>query len=77
MDRWIEDDELWAERIHPDDRERVLAAERPTYEQAAPYEGEFRMIAADGRVVWIWERDTVIRDERRAARSARRACSWT
>ena len=63
MDRWTEDDELWAERLHPDDRERVLAAERSTYEQAAPYEGEFRMIAADGRVVWIWERDTVIRDE--------------
>ena len=41
----------------------MLAAERSTYEQAAPYEGEFRMIAADGRVVWIWERDTVIRDE--------------
>ena len=63
MDRWTEDDELWATRLHPDDRERVLAAERSTYEQAAPYEGEFRMMAADGRVVWIWERDTVIHDE--------------
>ena len=40
----------------------MLAAERLTYEQAAPYEGEFRMLAADGRVVWVWERDTVIRD---------------
>ena len=40
----------------------MLAAERLTYEQAIPYEGEFRMLAADGRVVWIWERDTIIRD---------------
>ena len=62
VDRWIENDDLWSERIHPDDRERVLAAERLTYEQAIPYEGEFRMLAADGRVVWIWERDTIIRD---------------
>ena len=76
MDRWTEDDELWARRLHPDDRERVLAAERSTYEQATPYEGEFRMIAADGRVVWIWERDTVIRDEE-GRPSAHRACSWT
>ena len=59
---WIESDDLWGERIHPDDRERVLAAERLTWEQAIPYEGEFRMLAADGRVVWIWERDTIIRD---------------
>ena len=63
VDSWIENDDLWGERIHPDDRERVLAAERLTYEQAIPYEGEFRMLAADGRVVWIWERDTIIRDD--------------
>jgi diguanylate cyclase (GGDEF)-like protein/PAS domain S-box-containing protein len=62
-ERWVEEDELWAERIHPDDRERVLEAERRTFEQAIPYEGEFRMVAADGRVVWIWERDTIIRDD--------------
>ena len=36
VDRWTEDDELWATRLHPDDRERVLAAERSTYVQAAP-----------------------------------------
>jgi diguanylate cyclase (GGDEF)-like protein/PAS domain S-box-containing protein len=62
VDSWTENDDLWGERIHPDDRERVLAAERLTYEQAIPYEGEFRMVASDGRVVWIWERDTIIRD---------------
>ncbi len=62
VELWMENQDLWAERIHPDDRKRVLAAERLTYEQAVPYEGEFRMLAADGRVVWIWERDTIIRD---------------
>ncbi len=62
VDRWIENDDLWEERLHPEDRERVLAAERLTYERCVPYEGEFRMVAADGRVVWIWERDTIIRD---------------
>ena len=41
----------------------MLAAERQTFADAAPYEGEFRMIAADGRVVWVWERDAVIRDD--------------
>ena len=41
----------------------MLAAERLTFAEAIPYEGEFRMIAADGRVVWVWERDAVIRDD--------------
>jgi diguanylate cyclase (GGDEF)-like protein/PAS domain S-box-containing protein len=61
--RWLDEDDLWAERLHPDDRERVLAAERESFAREAAYEGEFRMLAADGRVVWIWERDTIIRDE--------------
>ncbi len=59
---WLDVSDLWAERIHPEDRERVLAAERLTFAEAIPYEGEFRMLAADGRVVWVWERDAVIRD---------------
>ena len=60
---WLTFPDLWSERIHPEDRERVLAAERLTFAEAIPYEGEFRMIAADGRVVWVWERDAVIRDD--------------
>ena len=49
--------------MHPDDRERVLAAEVESFHSGTDYENEFRMIAADGRVVWVWERDNVIRDE--------------
>ena len=63
VERWTEDHDLWSERLHPEDRDRVLEAERLTHEQAIPYEGEFRMVAADGHVVWIWERDTIIRDD--------------
>ena len=59
---WLDLPDLWSERIHPADRERVLAAERLTFAEAVPYEGEFRMITADGRVIWVWERDAVIRD---------------
>ncbi|HLM08826.1 MAG TPA: EAL domain-containing protein [Thermoleophilaceae bacterium] len=61
--RWVAEPELWAASLHPDDRERVLSGEVESFDLAEDYEGEFRMIAADGRVVWVWERDTVIRDE--------------
>jgi diguanylate cyclase (GGDEF)-like protein/PAS domain S-box-containing protein len=66
VDRWLDESDLWSERLHPEDRERVLAHELLTFTEAIPYEGEFRMVAADGRVVWIWERDQVIRDDRGA-----------
>ncbi len=60
---WLADQDLWTARMHPDDRERVLAAEVESFHSGTDYENEFRMIAADGRVVWVWERDNVIRDE--------------
>jgi diguanylate cyclase (GGDEF)-like protein/PAS domain S-box-containing protein len=59
---WIDDPALWARQLHPDDRQRVLTEERRTYVEEEAYEGEFRMLAADGSVRWIWERDAIVRD---------------
>jgi diguanylate cyclase (GGDEF)-like protein/PAS domain S-box-containing protein len=60
---WVEDPGLWARQLHPEDRDRVLAEERRTYEEEEIYEGEFRMLHADGSVRWIWERDAIVRDD--------------
>ena len=60
---FVTDRDLWYARVHPDDLERVRAAERRAYEQEETYDLEFRMIAADGRELWFRELDTVIRDE--------------
>ena len=43
----------WAQALHPDDRERVLAEWTHSDVTGEPYAGEYRLIAADGRVVWI------------------------
>ena len=56
---------LWFERLHPEDRERVLEEERRALEhpdESGSSDREYRLIRADGRVVWVWERDTVVRD---------------
>jgi diguanylate cyclase (GGDEF)-like protein/PAS domain S-box-containing protein len=60
---WIDDPDLWERQIHPEDRERVLSEERRTYTEEEGYEGEFRMLAADGSVRWIWERAAIVRDD--------------
>ena len=60
---WLGDTGIWEEHIHPDDRARVLAETRYAFRQQKAFDCEYRMVAADGRVVWVWERDTVIRDD--------------
>ena len=59
---WVTDRALWSARLHPDDRERVLAGERRAHAEEAELDAEYRMIAADGSVVWFWERAAIVRD---------------
>src|SRR5215211_3646995 len=59
----ILDEEHWLRVLHPDDRERVLAEELRTDETGEPYRIEYRLIARDGRVVWVHDEATLLRDE--------------
>lgn len=50
---WLEDPNFWRDHIHPEDRERAIALCRELT-AAQPYQSfEYRMLAADGRVVWF------------------------
>ena len=54
------DVDAWHERVHPDDRERVAAAQRPLLEgRADHYEVEHRLRGKDGAYRWIVDRCTV------------------
>jgi PAS domain S-box-containing protein len=59
----ILDEEHWLRMLHPDDRERVLAEELRTDQTGEPYRIEYRLIARDGRVVWVHDEATLVRDE--------------
>ena len=50
--------------LHPDDRERVLLADARAGETGEPFDEEYRVIAADGRVVWLHSRATLVRGEK-------------
>jgi PAS domain S-box-containing protein len=52
LHRWYEN-EFWDAHIHPDDRERTIAFCVESSRRSRDYEFEYRMIAADGRVVWL------------------------
>jgi PAS domain S-box-containing protein len=53
LDEWMADPELWKKVIHPDDRGRVLGANDASNERGAAYLEEYRVLARDGRTVWI------------------------
>jgi PAS domain S-box-containing protein len=59
-DEWMADNEIWYQRIHPDDREAAMAAETRTEETGEPLSCEYRMLARDGRIVWIRDEGVVV-----------------
>jgi phosphoserine phosphatase RsbU/P len=50
---WIGTSASWIDRVHPEDREVAKSCCRAVAENRAPQHFEHRMIAADGRTVWL------------------------
>jgi len=63
LDEWESDPQFFVRHLHPEDREQVREAQRLARESGRPLELEYRMIAKDGRVVWLQDSYTVVRDE--------------
>ncbi|HML95060.1 MAG TPA: PAS domain S-box protein [Thermodesulfobacteriota bacterium] len=52
-EEWLGNDGFWTEKLHPEDRERVVSYCKTSTESLRDHVIEYRMIAADGRVVWM------------------------
>ena len=57
VEQWLTDPSFWRSRVHPDDRARVFACSDREIAAGRDWAQEYRMEAADGRVVWV--RDSV------------------
>ncbi|HEU4865658.1 MAG TPA: PAS domain-containing protein, partial [Actinomycetota bacterium] len=49
--------------VHPDDRDRVYAANARSEETGEPFNEEFRIVRPDGRILWLDSRAVLVRDE--------------
>jgi diguanylate cyclase (GGDEF)-like protein/PAS domain S-box-containing protein len=58
---WISDGSLWDRLLHPEDADRVIAAEAECARSGEFLVQEYRISRADGRVVWIRDEMTVVR----------------
>ncbi len=64
--RWYDDPQFWPSHIHPDDRTWALDYCTSTTARLQPHSFEYRMIAADGRIVWLHDLVTVTAVDGRA-----------
>jgi len=63
VEEWASEADLFSRLLHPDDRDRVLASHAHTQETHEPLSLEYRLIARDGRVVWLRDEGVVVLDE--------------
>jgi PAS domain S-box-containing protein len=63
VEDWMEDASLWEKILHPENREEVLARGVTSDRAGVPFSAEYRVVARDGRVVWVQEEAVIIRHE--------------
>ena len=65
---WIQEPHFWLHRVYPQDRRWVTDYCKKATREMRPFELEYRMMAADGRVVWIRNIVTVVAENQRPAK---------
>jgi PAS domain S-box-containing protein len=55
--------DFWKTLVHPEDRDRVLTEEERCNRTGDPWHMEYRVIAKDGRVVWVRDHAVLVRGE--------------
>jgi PAS domain S-box-containing protein len=58
--RWTTEPTFWKDHIHPDDREWATSFCINATRAKRPHDFEYRMLAADGRIIWLHDVVTVI-----------------
>jgi PAS domain S-box-containing protein len=65
-ERWLSEPTFWKDHIHPDDREWAVNFCAAATAEKRDHEFEYRMLAADGRTVWLRDLVTVVAEGDRA-----------
>ena len=63
VEEWVGDPDFFPKILHPDDHERVLALVDHCNRTADPFRADYRLIAKDGRTVWVQDESLVVCDD--------------
>jgi len=62
-EEFVASPELWYSLVHPDDREQARSADEHHYQTGEPLTREYRVIARNGRILWVLDEAVLYRDE--------------
>ena len=62
VEDWLSDPAFFTKLLHPEDQDRVLALVEHCNRTAEPFSAEYRLIARDGRTVWVLDESRVVVD---------------
>jgi PAS domain S-box-containing protein len=63
QEEWASTPDLWVTHMHPDDVDRVLEENRRSNRDLDRFFCEYRMLAKDGRLVWLRDEATIVSDD--------------
>jgi PAS domain S-box-containing protein len=69
VERWLSEPTFWKDHLHPEDREWALQLCQTATAEKRDHDFEYRMIAADGSVVWLHDLVTVVVEGDRVTRA--------
>lgn len=64
-ERWLTEPDFWAKHIHSEDREWAINFCAAATAEKRPHQFDYRILAADGRIVWLHDLVTVVVEDGR------------
>jgi diguanylate cyclase (GGDEF)-like protein/PAS domain S-box-containing protein len=61
-ENWVGNRKVRIAALHPDDAQRVIEAQVQSWCSGEPFRMEYRMVAADGRIVWVHDECLLVRN---------------
>lgn len=55
--------DIWGERLHPEDRGRIMAELTDSRSPERPFRAEYRMISKDDKLLWFLDEARIVRDK--------------
>ncbi len=71
IERWLTEPDFWVTLVHPEDREQAVAQCLSATRDGRDHDFEYRVVAADGRVVWLRNMVHVVKDAEGCVRHLR------
>ena len=62
VEQWLNEPDFWINHLHEDDRDRCITFCKESTDSGLDHDFEYRMLAADGRYVWLHEFVRVVKN---------------